>query len=119
MLGSLQTTGWNFAGPFRSMAIIITAAGSILVGDSAQSDTPPTVEEAAPARPAEPAPCQPDVRYVAPAEVAAGLPWRLVPCAREAGAVCDACATCGSDAWCAPVKTRGIGPRSPGGGPDD
>ena len=119
MFGSLQATGSSFAGPFRLFAIMIATAGSIIAADNAHCGTPPAVDGTAPAQPAEPAPCHPDMRYVAPAEVAAGLPWRLVPCAREAGAVCTACATCSSDAWCAPVKTRGIGPRSPGGGPDD
>ena len=120
MLGSLQTTGWSVAGPFRSVALIATIAGSILVGDCAQSYTPRGVDEATPARPAAPGPCLADPRYVAPADVATGPSRRFLPCMREqAGAVCAACATCAPGAWCAPVKTRGIGPRSPGGGPDD
>jgi hypothetical protein len=99
------------------MLIIASTTGSIVVGDCAYGAAPPIVEDAA-APPAEPAPCDADARYVAPAEVAAGLP--LVPCPRrEADAVCETCATCAPGAWCAPVKTRGIGPRSPGGGPDD
>jgi hypothetical protein len=117
MFGSLQTISWRLARRFRSIAIIAAIAGSILVADYTHCGTPPTLGEAAPARTAEPGPCPPDARYVA--EVLPGLPWRLVPCSWEASAVCDACATCASDAWCAPVKTRGIGPRSPGGGPDD
>jgi hypothetical protein len=119
MFGSLQTTGWGFTGPFRSLAVIVATAGSILIGDCAQSDTSPAVDEATPARPAVLDPCHSGARSIAPAEVAAGLPWRAVPCARQAGAVCAACASCDPGAWCAPVKTRGIGPRSPGGGPDD
>lgn len=119
MFGSSQMAGWSLAGPFRSMAVIVATTGSILIGDCAQSDTPSAVDEATPARPAVLDPCRPDARSVPPAEVAGGLPWRPLPCARQAGAVCAACATCESGAWCAPVKTRGIGPRSPGGGPDD
>jgi hypothetical protein len=120
MFGSLQTTGWSGAGPFRSMAIIATIAGSILVADSAHCGTPQIVDETAHARPAAHGPCLADPRYFAPADVAIRPSWRVLPCMREeAGAVCAACATCAPDAWCAPVKTRGIGPRSPGGGPDD
>lgn len=120
MVGSLLTTGSSIARPFRSMVIVAATAGSILVADGAHCGTPPTAAEATAARSAEPDPCHADGRHVAPAEVAIGLPRRFVPCTRpEAGAVCEACATCGSGAWCAPVKTRGTGPRSPGGGPDD
>ena len=120
MTGSLQATGWSFARGFGSVVIIAATASFLLAADYAYGGTPPTVDQATAARLADPGLCLADPRYVAPADVAAGQPWRLVPCTRwEADAVCPACATCGSGAWCAPVKTRGMGPRSPGGGPDD
>ena len=120
MTNSLQTTGWSFASPFRSMVIIAATAGSILGADGAHGDTPPAPDQVVAARPAAPGPCLADPRYVAPADLATGPSWRFVPCMRqEAGTVCADCATCAPGAWCAPVKTRGIGPRSPGGGPDD
>jgi hypothetical protein len=116
MEGSWQTSGCSIARPLRILAILVTTGGSILVGDFAYSGTPPAVEDAAGARAAQPAHCD----TVAPATVATGPHGGVVQCTRrEAGIVCEACLTCESDAGCAPVKTRGIGPRSPGGGPDD
>ena len=120
MTGSLPTIGWSIARPVRSIVIIAATAGSILVASGAHGDTPPALGQVVAARPAGPDPCLADPRHVAPADVASGPSWRFVPCMRqEAGAVCADCATCAPGAWCAPVKTRGIGPRSPGGGPDD
>jgi hypothetical protein len=116
MEGSLQTSGWSIARPLKILAILVTTGGWILVGDFAHSGTPPAVEDAAGARAAQPAQCD----TVAPAKVTSGPHWGVVQCTRlEAGIVCEACPTCESDAGCTPVKTRGIGPRSPGGGPDD
>jgi hypothetical protein len=118
MRGSLPTTNWSFARPFRSVAIIATAAGAILGIEFVHGDTP--VDPAAVARPAEPAPCDADAPHSPAADVAAGWLWRIVPCAnRVAGAVCEACATCPPGVWCAPLRTRGTGPHGPGGGPDD
>jgi hypothetical protein len=115
MEDSLRTSGWSIARALRIVAILAITGGSILVGDFAHSGTPPPVEDTAGARAANPAQCD----TVAPAKVI-GPHWRIVQCTRrEADIVCDACPSCGSGADCAPVKTRGIGPRSPGGGPDD
>jgi hypothetical protein len=115
MEDSLQTSGWSIARPFRIVAVLAITGGSILVGDFAHSGTPPPVEDAAGARAAKAAQCD----TVAPAAVIDPY-WSIIQCTRrEADIVCDACPICESDAGCAPVKTRGIGPRSPGGGPDD
>jgi hypothetical protein len=118
MLGSLQTTGWSFARRFGLMAIIVTSAGAILVGYFVNGERTTSVDQAADARPAGLGPCFADAQSVAPGD---GAPsWRFSPCAPpEAAGVCDACANCPPGAWCAPIKTRGTGPRSPGGGPDD
>jgi hypothetical protein len=120
MKGPLQKTGGSLASRSRPIVIIAFAAYSILVTDCAQSGTPRTANEAATTQPAEQGPCHGDARYVAPSDGATGLTWRSVRCTRrEAGTVCEVCPTCGSDAWCALVKTRGLGPRGPGGGPDE
>jgi hypothetical protein len=115
MVNSLQT-GWSIARSFGSVGIIATAAASFLVGDFAHSDTPPSVEAAGDARAAKPGQCE----TVALAQVPGLTRGGFVQCTRrEGGMVCEACPTCGSPAGCTPVRTRGIGPRSPGGGPDD
>jgi hypothetical protein len=116
MEGSLQTSRRSIARPLRILAMLVTTGGSILVGDFAHSGTSLAVEDAAGPRAAEPAQCD----TVAPAKVTSGPHGRVVQCARlEAGIVCEACPTYESDAGRAPVKTRSIGPRSPGGGPED
>ena len=46
MLGSLQTTGWSFARPFRLMAIIVTTAGAILVGYVVHGERAISVDQA-------------------------------------------------------------------------
>ncbi len=116
MNSSLQPTASNIVRSCRIVVIIATAAGFILANYFAHSGTQPSPGAAAGVRTAQPGQCD----TMAPARVPGLSRGGSTQCTRrEAGHACEACPTCERGPECGPVRTRGIGPRSPGGGPDD
>jgi hypothetical protein len=113
MKGSLQTIGWNIARSFRALVVTAAAIAFILVNYFAHSGTRSSVE-AADARAAGPGQCD----TVGPP--CAGSSARgSVQCARHEAGHVRRLPDLPPGPECAPGKTRGMGARNPGGGPDD